>query len=130
MSLKQFNKSKKNDFIYIREEIKESSFINFRGLLDGSLLSHDRVFKQLPFLFFITVLLIFKMGLQYENQKIYKELVKTKKEVSELRFKHIEYGIDLMKMNRLSEIEKRVKDVGLEIGPISGEVIKIRVAKK
>jgi len=121
---------KEDDFINPREEIKESPFINLRGFIDGSLLSHDMVFKQLPFLFFLTVLGLFYIGLHYENQKTYKKMVKVKKEVSELRFKHIEYGINLMKMNRLSEIEQRVKNSGLDIRPLSGQVTKIKIEKK
>ena len=112
-------KDKKNiEFIEETQERKELKKLGtIKGLLAGSLLSRDKVIKQLPFILFLAALAFTYIANRYHAEKVVRENSNLQNEVKELRARSISTSAELMHLSKQSEVIKLVKekDLGLVV---------------
>ncbi|HKL37572.1 MAG TPA: FtsL-like putative cell division protein [Bacteroidales bacterium] len=111
------DKRKNIEFIDETQERKELKRVGtLKGLLAGSLLTRERVVRQLPYILFLTLLAFIYIGNRYNAEKIVRENSKLQDEVRELRAKAISTSAELMHLSKQSEVIRliRQKDLGLE----------------
>jgi len=86
----------------------------FVGLLNGSFLTKENAVQRMPFLLFVTSLIIIYIGNTHYSEKTVRETDKITKELKELRSEHITTMFELMFKSRQSEVAKSVASVGLK----------------
>ena len=85
-----------------------------REVIIGDFLSHGIFYKNIPYLIFIAVIALVYIGNTYYAEKTFRQIERTKTELKELRFHYISAKSSLMYYSKLSEISKRVQQMGLE----------------
>lgn len=111
------DKRKNIEFIDESQERKELKRVGtLKGLLAGSLLTRERLVRQLPYILFLTLLAFIYIGNRYHAEKIVRENSKLQDEVRELRAKAISTSAELMHLSKQSEVVRliRQKELGLE----------------
>ncbi|MBS9768541.1 MAG: hypothetical protein KGV44_13520 [Flavobacteriaceae bacterium] len=105
------------EFISAKQELREAEKTSWEDLMSGDVLTRASVVKQLPFIVFIVVLMMFYIANQHKYVAIHREFGKLKKEVAVLRFKSMELRAELMKYSRQSQVLQRISDrkLGLEL---------------
>ncbi|MFB6305441.1 MAG: FtsL-like putative cell division protein [Flavobacteriales bacterium] len=98
---------------------------SFLELIAGSFLTKDKFLGQLPFLLYITFLLIVYVGYSYHTEKSIRNLHKTNKDLKELRSEFITVKSKLMYETKRSEIVKSTKSLGLHESRIPPEKLVI-----
>ena len=122
-------RKKDNDFVSPVKERKETSSASVKDFIDGSILTKSAVIQQLPFVLFGVILGIIYISNRYKSEKVYKDMINLEKELKDLRFESITTASDLMYMSKQSEVLKRVKKDGLELGESTEPPIKIYINK-
>lgn len=84
------------------------------SILNGDFLTRDNALGRLPFIFFLTFLIIGYIGNTHYAESMVRETDKISKELKELRSEYITTKFELMFKSRQSEIAKSVADMGLE----------------
>lgn len=97
---------------------------NLHGLLDGSILSANKVVALLPFFFFLTLLAILLIFNTYYAEKKAREIEVIRKEVVELHLNYISVKSSLMYLSNQSEVSKRLKDEGFVESVVPPVIIK------
>ncbi|HHZ64208.1 MAG TPA: hypothetical protein EYN51_01700 [Flavobacteriales bacterium] len=87
---------------------------SFLEVLNGNFLTRESAIKHLPFLLFLTLLVLSYIGNAHYAEKTLRESEKLKKNLKELRSAHITAKFDLMFKSRQSEVAKAVEDMGLK----------------
>ena len=97
-----------------RRELKKAGTL--KGLLAGSLLTRDRVVRQLPFILFLTLLAFIYIGNRYHAERLVRQNTRLQDEVKELRAKAISTSAELMHLSKQSEVKRLInaKDLGLK----------------
>jgi len=108
-------KKKSTEFIDEQKEQTESKRMSVRGLVDGSLLTREAVIKQLPYIIFLTFLILIYIGNRYHAEKVVRKTVELQNEVRELRSEAITTSAELMFISKQSEVTKLVKRKNLEL---------------
>lgn len=103
------------EFIDEQKEQTESKRKSVRGLIDGSLLTREVVIKQLPYIIFLTLLVLIYIGNRYHAEKVVRKTVELQNEVRELRSEAITTSAELMFISKQSEVSKLVKRKNLEL---------------
>ena len=103
------------EFIDEQKEQTESKRMSVRGLIDGSLLTREAVIKQLPYIIFLTLLILIYIGNRYHAEKVVRKTVELQNEVRELRSEAITTSAELMFISKQSEVSKLVKRKNLEL---------------
>lgn len=110
-------KKRKNiEFIDESQERSELKRIgSLKGLLGGSLLTREKVVRQLPYILFLTLLAFIYIGNRYHAEKLVRKNSELQDEVKELRAKAITTSAELMRLSQQSQVMKliRKKDLGL-----------------
>lgn len=88
---------------------------SLRSVLGGSLLASEKVLKQLPFFFFLVFLGILLITNRYWAERTIRQMEAVQDSIKELKAESVTFETELMKINRPSEIVKRVKESGLEL---------------
>ena len=104
-----FKKKKVKDFVPPLQEQKEVLGDSMKELLDGRLLADTVLRKNIGFILFLTFLGIVYIANGYATEKLYM------KELSELRFESITTASELMRISVPSEVEKRIREAGLDL---------------
>lgn len=111
------NKKKKNiEFVDESQERKELRRLGtIKGLLAGSLLTREKITKQLPFILFLAALAFVYIANRYHAENLVRENSELQNEVKELRAEAITTSAELMHLSKQSEVVKLVKekDLGL-----------------
>ena len=95
-----FKKKKVKDFVPPLQEQKEVLGDSMKELMDGR---------------FLTFLGIVYIANGYATEKLYMKKVNMEKELSELRFESITTASELMRISVPSEVEKRIREAGLDL---------------
>jgi hypothetical protein len=103
---------------------------NFKQFVDGSIFLQSSVRKQTKFILFLVLLCIIYIQNKYKNESILVDILKTQKEVKELRDKSTIYAAELMSVSRESEVIKLIDTKGLEIKELKLPPDRIIVKKK
>lgn len=83
-----------------------------QSMLDGSLLTRQKVSTSLPFIFFIAGLAIFFISNTYYAEKQGRKLEALRKEIVELRTRHTLTKSELMFLSNQSELLRRLRARG------------------
>ena len=112
--MKLFNRNKKEREDFVEEPIESKLKIgsSVKEMLDIKI-TKVKIINQMPFVLFISVLVIFYIANRYNAEKIVRQAVRVKKERSELRSEHISIAAELMKESKQSIIINKVDSFGL-----------------
>jgi len=108
------NRKDRKEFVSPHQELKEAKRLTAKDLLGGGVLSREGVIRQVPFLLFLFVMLIFYIGNQYQGAKIMKNVLMVEARLKVLRTESISTTFERMEMSKQSEV-KLVKDKGLPL---------------
>lgn len=86
-----------------------------KNILGGKVLAGKEITEQLPFVFFLCFLGILLISNRYCSEKTIRRMEVVQDSIKELKSESILLESDLMRMNTPSEIEKRVKENGLNL---------------
>jgi hypothetical protein len=109
--------SRKNiEFVDEKQEKKDYRKARFKDVLNGSLLTRDNVVNQLPFLLFLTFLLVIYIGNRYHAERVIRQSLKLQTELKELRAKSISTASELEYLSNQSQVARLVeqKKIGLK----------------
>ncbi len=109
-----------------QNEIRKGSL---GDVFDGSVLTRDRVVRQLPFVLFVTFLIILYIGNRYHAEKVIRQTMELQTELKELRARAISTASELEFISRQSEVAKLVGEKGLGLMEAVKPPIKITVAR-
>ncbi len=87
---------------------------SFSSILKGEFIANQNNQKYIPFLLFISLLVLLNIRVSFRAEKLLKEAISLEKEVIDLRLVYITTKSDLMSMYRRSVIEEVVADRGLK----------------
>lgn len=116
------------EFVDQKTEQKEIRRTSLKDFLDGSVLTRDKVVRQLPFVLFITFLLILYIGNRYQTEKVIRSGLQMQKDVRELRAESISLASELENISRQSQVLKMVNRRSL--GLVESTVPPIRIGVK
>ncbi len=91
-----------------RRELKKAGTL--KGLLAGSLLTKEKVVRQLPFILFLTGLAFIYIGNRYHAEKLVRENSRLQDEVRELRARALSTSAELMHLSKQSEVLHLLKE--------------------
>jgi hypothetical protein len=118
------------EFVDQKIEQKEIRKGSLRDVFDGSLLTRDKVIRQLPFVLFVALLIIFYIGNRYHSEKIIRQTLELQTELKELRARAVSTASELEFASRQSEVAKLVERKGLGLQEAVKPPMKITVEKK
>ena len=110
-----FKRQKARDFVSPAQEQREALGEGVKDLLTGRMLVDEGLKKNIGFILFLTALGILYIANGYHTEKLYMRKMSLEKEVGELRFESITTASDLMKLSVQSEVEKRIREAGLDL---------------
>jgi hypothetical protein len=104
------------EFVEEKQEKKDYRKARFRDVLNGSLLTRDNVVSQLPFVLFLTFLLVIYIGNRYHAERVIRQSLKLQTELKELRAKSISIASELEYLSNQSQVARLVeqKKIGLK----------------
>ncbi len=85
-----------------------------QSVMDGTILTREKVVKTLPFLLYIAFLAILYIANTYYAEKKVIEIEKVKRELKELRSESISIESRLMYYSRQTEVMKRIIPYGIK----------------
>ena len=86
-----------------------------RGVMSGSVLRQPGFVRQLPYVFFILLLMLLYIGNGYYTQKLNRRYTQLNNQVKELRTKSLSINEMRMTATRQSEIMKRLQEAGIDL---------------
>ncbi len=122
-------RNRNTEFIDQKAEQKEIRKGSVWDLFDGSVLTRERVVKQLPFVLFIAFLIILYIGNRYQAEKVIRQTQVLQAELKELRARAISTASELEFISRQTEVAKLVERRGLGLKEAVEPPIKISVPK-
>ena len=103
------------EFIDQKVEKKEIQRSRFRDFVDGSLLTREKVVKQLPFVLFITLIIIFYIANRYHSEKLVRRTLQMQTELKELRAESISTASELEFISRQSQVARLIDERNMEL---------------
>ena len=92
-------------------------------IFKGDFLSKKENQEHLPFILFVTLLIILNISLYYNAEQLAKNINKAEKDLYELRVEYITTKSELMAKYKRSTIENTVKTMGLRSPLIAPKII-------
>jgi hypothetical protein len=124
------SRQKKNiEFVDQQIEQKEIRKGSVWDIFDGSLLTRDTVVRQLPFVLFITFLIILYIGNRYHAEKLIRETMQLQTELRELRARAISTASELEFISRQSEVARMIDRRSMGLKEAMDPPVKITVKK-
>ena len=120
-------KKDRKEFVSPNQELKESKRLTVKDLIGGNVLSREGVIKQVPFLLFLFVLMIFYIGNQYQGAKVMKKVMKVEARLKVLRTESISTTFERMEMSKQSEVIKLVNEKGRGLKEATMPPVKIEI---
>jgi hypothetical protein len=117
------------------ENIKGTDFSkkkkwNLKQFIDGNIFIQSSIRKQTKFILFLVFLCVIYIQNKYRNEALLVDIIKTQKEVKELRDRSINYASELMSLSRESEVIKIIEEKGIGIKELKSPPDKIIVKRK
>lgn len=88
---------------------REFKISSVKGIIDGTLLSSQKVVNQLPFILFLTVLAIIYIANRYNAEKDIMQETKLETEIKELKSEQLAIASELMFISKQSEVLKMIE---------------------
>ena len=123
--MKWFKKKKVKDFVSPSQEQKQVLAESMKEGLDGRVLADTVLRRNMVFILFLTLLGILYIANGYNTEKLFMKKVALEKELSDLRFESVTTSSELMRISVPSEVERRVKEAGLDLVQSKEPPIKI-----
>lgn len=117
------------EFVDQKIEQKEIRKGSVWDVFDGSLLTRDTVVRQLPFVLFITFLIILYIGNRYHAEMVIRETMQLQTELKELRARAISTASELEFISRQSEVAKMIDKRSMGLQEAVDPPVKITVKK-
>jgi hypothetical protein len=124
------DKKENIEFVDQKTEQKEFRRGSVWDLFDGSVLTRERVAKQLPFVLYITFLIILYIGNRYHAERLIRQNMELQTEVKELRAEAISTASELENISRQSQVSRMVESRELGLEEAVEPPLKISVDKK
>ena len=86
-----------------------------KSILGGSILAREEAIRQLPFVFFLALLSLILITNRYWSEKTIRKMEAVQDSLKELKAESVIHETELMKINRPSEVLRRVKERGLDL---------------
>jgi hypothetical protein len=96
------------------QKAKRSLIRGFLGVLNGDILMRKHALRNLPYILFITLLVIIYIGNTHYAESTVRKTDVITRELKELRSEYITTKFELMFKSRQSEVAKSVANMGLE----------------
>lgn len=110
-----------------KKKAKSGSFI--KELLSGSMITEKIILKNLWYILLITLLASIYIGNRFHAEKITRETARLQREVRELRAESLSTSASLMFISRQSEVQRLVKERGLNLEELKTPPYKLLVEK-
>lgn len=124
------NRQKGNiEFVDHKIEQRENRKGSVWDIFDGSLLTRDTVVRQLPFVLFITFLIILYIGNRYHAEKVIRKTMQLQTEVRELRARAISTASELEFISRQSEVARMIEEHSMGLHEAVDPPVKITIKK-
>ncbi|HRE74981.1 MAG TPA: FtsL-like putative cell division protein [Flavobacteriales bacterium] len=99
---------------------------SFRDVLNGNVLTRDYVVDNLPYFFFLTVLMLVYIAMGYTTDKNARRIERIESELVELNSEYISVKTELNLISRQSQIADSTASIGLfEMKDESPRVIRV-----
>jgi hypothetical protein len=85
-----------------------------QSIMDGTILTKDKVVRLLPFVLYLTLLIIIYVANSYYAEKTMIQMDRLKQELEELRYQYISSKSNLMFIGQQSEVAKRLEKQGIK----------------
>jgi cell division protein FtsL len=111
-----FRKKKtRKEFISPNQEMREMPKISARDFLGGGIFSKIMVVRQIPFILFITGLLLFYIANQYRGERIMRDIMGLEKSVRDLRALASSTHFELQEISARSKVLQLISEAGLDL---------------
>ncbi len=95
------------------------------GILNGSFLARENVIRNMPFMFYVVLLMVLYIAYGYYAERTVRELHNVDVELKDMRSDYISKRADLEKTEKQSQVAEDIKKLGLKesrVPPIKIEV--------
>lgn len=106
------NRNKGNDNPPREKKSSENRF-SLRSIITGSFLEREGLIKQLPFILYISLLLLIYIANSYYGERTIYQIESNKSELIELRSEYITAKSRLMTGTNLSRVSQKLKPMGI-----------------
>jgi hypothetical protein len=107
---------------------KNAAFV--KELLSGSMISEKIILKNLGYVSLITLLAAIYIGNRFNAEKLTRETTRLQREVKDLKAESLSTSADLMHLSRQSEVNRLVREKGLNLEELKTPPYKLLVNKK
>lgn len=97
-----------------KEKKKKKGKRSVMSILGGKFLVREEISKQLPFLVYVTALLMVIITNTYIAEERTRELAKTAKRLNDLQVEYVQLKSDIMEASKQSVLVKRLAGTGLK----------------
>ena len=93
---------------------RDSGFLkSLLQVVNGDVLTREFVIKNLPFLMFLSLILVAYIGYGYHVQKVAKDIRELEKEIGDLNAEEVTLRTDLSEVKRQKHVEKKLEKTGV-----------------
>ena len=118
------------EFVDQKVEQREIRRATIWDVFDGTLLTRGKVVRQLPFVLFLTMLIIIYIGNRYHAEKLIRESLRLQTELKELRARAISTASELEFISKQTEVLKLIEHHKLGLKEATAPPNKIMVEKE
>lgn len=97
-----------------KPKAKKKKNTPLKSIIQGTILTREKVVNQLPFLFFIVLIAVLYIANSYNADKAIIESTRIKKANEEYRYAYISTHSKLMNVSRQSELARKLVTTGLK----------------
>lgn len=108
---------------------KKAPPAKIKRILGGSILASEKVTGQLPFVFFLVFLGLLLITNRNWSEKTIRKIEDIQDTLKELKAESVTHETRLMYINRPSEVERRVKERGIDLIEPKEPAMKIKIEK-
>ncbi|MDR0437014.1 MAG: hypothetical protein LBH22_01790 [Bacteroidales bacterium] len=97
-----------------------------RHILDGSIITQDKVLQRWPYVIFLVCLAILLIANNYVSEKIVRETNALNRELKELQTEHLATLSEYLRKSQQTEIERKLEPVGIKPSTVPPKRIKVK----
>jgi hypothetical protein len=112
-----------------QKAVTRKKYVNFRQFIDGNFFVQDSIKKQTLYILFLVLLSVIYIHNKYRTEALMVNILKTQKEVKELRDRSIDYASELMSLSRESEVIKIIETKNLNLKELKSPPEKIVIKR-
>ena len=121
----------KNDNVKNEEQATpKKKGLNLKQFIDGNIFVQDSIKKQTLYILFLVLLSVIYIHNKYKTEGLMVDILKTQKEVRELRDRSVDYASELMSLSRESEVVRMIESKNIGLKELKMPPEKIVIKKK